>query len=290
MPQFEPYYMIARRLAKEKFDRQDLMIVTTFMTEDIERLIGPRLSDRVYHFEGIYFKSTHPQMEYSQQGARHLTKIRLASGSSKDPGSAIWQLAHECVHLITPSRGGSTVLEEGVACWYQERWVDKIPQVFPDWIKTRRSEGYFPSYDEAYALVDALMTKDPDIMKRVRRTEPVISKITADLLKQEAPWLNKAIAKKLTARFRRGRPRRRTRQASSAVSSEVSPKIEPIESIEPMPLLFDPRASEISRQAARLHIGMELIPERLARLDISFDEVYAAFAQTYGNRILSFRS
>lgn len=201
MSQFDPYRMIARRLSKDSFNRQDLLTVSTFMVEDIERLIGPRLQDKAYEFTGIYFASSHPQMEYTQKGRRHLTKIRLASGSSKDPGSALWQLAHECVHLITPF-GGSTVLEEGVACWYQERWVDKIPQVFPEWVKSRRNEGYFPSYDEAYALVDALMTKDPDVLKRLRRSEPVICKISAELLKQEAPWLNKAVARKLAARFK----------------------------------------------------------------------------------------
>src|SRR5271155_2446368 len=116
MPLFDPYQMIARRLLKTQFDRRDLTIVTDFLVEDIERLIGPRLSDQHYEFTGIYFASTHPRMEYHQDGFKHLTRIRLASGSLKDPGNALWQLAHECVHLITPASKVSTVLEEGVAC------------------------------------------------------------------------------------------------------------------------------------------------------------------------------
>ncbi len=298
MPQFDPYQMIARRLSKDSFARRDLLTVSTFMVEDIERLIGPRLSDKVYEFTGIYFASSHPQMEYRKKGFRHLTKIRLAAGSSKDPGNALWQLAHECVHLITPF-GGSTVLEEGIACWYQERWVDKIPQVFPEWVKTRRKAGYFPSYDEAYSLVDALMTTDPEVMKRLRKSEPVISKISAELLKQEAPWLNKAVARKLAARFKRGRPRRVTNQSASIstpVANAVAPsKMTLEESSEArtesgqelsQEISFDPRTSEISRQAARLHIGMELIPARLERFDIPVDDVYAAFKETYGGKIL----
>jgi hypothetical protein len=283
MPQFDPYQMIARRLSKDQFDHRDLTIVTEFLVDDIERLIGPRLTDHAYEFTGIYFASTHPRMEYREDGFKHLTRIRLASGSSKDPGSALWQLAHECVHLITPAPKGSTILEEGVACWYQERWVDKIPQVFPKWVKTRRNSGYFPSYDEAYSLVDALMTKDADIVKRLRFNEPVISKISADLLTQEAPWLNKAVAHKLAKQFKRGRPRRVRPRSTSIASSKEAHKTE---ANVPSPSIFDFRASEIGRQAARLHIGMGLISERLAKFEISEDEIYGAFAETYDSKVL----
>jgi hypothetical protein len=150
-------------------------------------------------------------------------------------------------------------------------------------MKDNRDAGYFPSYDEAYALASDLIAKDQNVIKRLRSIEPVISKISADLLKQEAPWLNKATARKLAAKFRRGRPSRSwkaTLPIQTAPAPSPNPNPEPVQ-IE-APLRFDPRASEIGRQAARLHIGMALMTDRLARLNISLDEVYAAFNQIYG--------
>jgi hypothetical protein len=66
MAPFDPYYMIARRLAKAQFEKKDLLTITTFMVEDIERLLGMSLmtepvaqlnisSEEVYAaFEQIY--------------------------------------------------------------------------------------------------------------------------------------------------------------------------------------------------------------------------------------------
>lgn len=92
MPPFDPYNMIARRLAGQQFDKTDLLTVTNFMVEDIEKLIGPRLNMFNYEFEGIYFASSHPAMQYRIRNGRHFTKIRLASRSLREPGNALWQL------------------------------------------------------------------------------------------------------------------------------------------------------------------------------------------------------
>jgi hypothetical protein len=310
LAQFDPYYLIARRLAKDQFNRNDLLTITEFMTEDIERLVGPRLTDKHYEFEGIYYASSHARMEFSEERGNHFTKIRLSAGSSKDPGGAIWQLAHECVHLITPSWVGSTVLEEGIACWYQERWVDKIPQVFPDWYKNGRSKGRFPSYDEAWDLVNKLVAPDQDVIKRLRAAQPVISKIGIKLLNQEAPWLEREVARKLASRFKRGRPGRKRKgsQATTVQPALVQPSLfhpastdseliaaaeknvlvmtPPLPPLEEAcfqrPLPFDARSSEIGRQAARLRVGMPLKLEQLAAFKISVAEVHSAFEQIYG--------
>jgi len=293
MAQFDPYYMMARRLAKEKFDRRDLTTITSFMVEDIERLLGPRLTDQAYEFTGIYFGSSHPQMEYRQDKGKHLTRIRLASGSTKDPADAIWQLAHECVHLITPHMGRTTILEEGIACWYQERWVDKIPQVFPEWIKTRRAAGHFPSYDEAYDLTCKLMSQDQNVMKRLRESQPVISKISVKLLKKEAPWLSQEQVNRLASKFERGRPSRKPINQIKATPKPMAAPMEPplqkaslplpvptVAETRPVEVIsFDPRASEIFRQAARLYAGMSLKPDKLAQFNISNEEISAAFQQ-----------
>lgn len=120
------------------------------------------------------------------------------------------QLTHECVHLLYPPETRSSDLEEGVSNWYQKKWVQKCPDLFPDWAKAddRYCVGRWSSYDDAFSMVKQMIATDGNIIKRLREREPSLSRITAKLILKEAEGIDVERAKALAKRFERTRARR----------------------------------------------------------------------------------
>ena len=139
--------------------------LTSVFINEIETLLGPR--DPKFTYVGleidetrgatpkIWFPHTgHPEYE-SGKRSRHII-IRLTESAQSNANVAIWQLAHECVHLIDPWQPEvedrqTNFLEEGLAAWYQTTIIQNIP--------------LDPPYDEAKSLVAPHM---PDLSTTIR--------------------------------------------------------------------------------------------------------------------------
>ncbi|WP_419737951.1 hypothetical protein [Ruegeria sp.] len=88
---------------------------------DIEAMLGPRdpaftvlgieFVDTCHEMPKTWFPDTHPH-------GKHVI-VHLNRSAMQDGARARWQLAHECVHLIDPAQGVASVMEEGIATWFQ---------------------------------------------------------------------------------------------------------------------------------------------------------------------------
>lgn len=162
-----------------------------------EERFGPR--DRACVVVGIAFGGDHPQVSYPQRPAKY-ARIRLSEGALRealcgDLHYAFWQLAHECVHLLSPTPGQRvSVLEEGLACWFQRDYMGGYLEydVPPQWM---------PSFIRAEALAQRLLALDAGVILAVRRAEPIIGRVDADTLVSFCPALPLDEARALADRF-----------------------------------------------------------------------------------------
>ncbi len=177
--------------------------LTSVFIAEIERQLGPR--DPNFTYVGLEFDTTpnakphiwflktgHPDHE-TDQNPTHIT-IRLTANAQTDANLAIWQLAHECVHLIDPWNTKrecrqSNYLEEGLATWYQNTIIQNIP--------------LDPVYEEAKSLVQPHMPQLAATIKHLRTEHKArISAIDApDLLLRHCPDMDTKVADRLCQRF-----------------------------------------------------------------------------------------
>ena len=177
--------------------------LTSIFVNEIETLLGPR--DPNFNYVGLEFDTTpdakphiwfphvgHPDRDRGKT-SNHII-IRLTEKAQSDANLAIWQLAHECVHLIDPwnveTEGRPTnYLEEGLATWYQTTIIQDIPLE--------------PPYDEAKSLVEPHMPQLATTIKHLRTNHNLrISAIDdPDRLLNHCPGMNPKTAEDLCRRF-----------------------------------------------------------------------------------------
>ena len=191
------------RISDDTYSLTLAQLTSVFIAE-LERLLGPR--DPNFTYVGLEFDTTpdakphiwflktdHPDHE-TDQNPTHIT-IRLTANAQTDANLAIWQLAHECVHLIDPwnaKREGrqSNYLEEGLATWYQNTIIQNIP-------------NNLPQYAEAKSLVTPHMPQLAATIKHLRTEHNLrINAIdTPDLLLRHYPDMDTKAADRLCERF-----------------------------------------------------------------------------------------
>ena len=150
--------------------------------------------DKSYSILGIEFQENGPQIWFP--GNCGNIAIQLSMSAIGNGPIACYQLAHECVHLLSPQANRSAnTLEEGLATVFSERYVEKSfgVQVKPD----------LQCYAEAAVLAQELISHDPDAIKILRAEEPVISKTTCDQIMNSFPGLEENLATRLCAPFER---------------------------------------------------------------------------------------
>ena len=165
---------------------------------DIETKFGPR--DTSFTILGIEIVETkgspHIWFPASRGDHKHVI-VRLAENTLDCETLARWQLAHECVHLLDPRNndlsGPTSVLEEGIATWYQN-------------CKEGRQFATTDSvYAEAETLVLPLMGVLPDAIRRIRQKEGIpIGDIKEGVLRKYCPQVSLDTAQCLTQQCKGG--------------------------------------------------------------------------------------
>ena len=92
----------------------------------LESLFGP--CDPRFEFGTIRLSTDEcdvPQTHFPEGLHTHgdcVVDIQISSvpWESRIIGQGLWQVAHECVHLLDPDKRGTTVLEEGLCAWFQD--------------------------------------------------------------------------------------------------------------------------------------------------------------------------
>ncbi len=133
---------------------------------------------------------------------RHII-IHLDMNCLTERKDAYRQMAHECIHLLSPTgKADANVLEEGLAVFF-EQWC--MHWCFgKGWWSNKIN---VPSYADALAKTKQLLAYDADIVKKIRERQPVISAITAEQIMEQRPDVPLELAASLTARFRTERHR-----------------------------------------------------------------------------------
>ena len=163
-----------------------------------EERFGKR--DRSYTILGVEFIDDIPQC--GDPGNCGNVVIQLGIRCLREPDRACFQLAHEAIHLLAPSGGrNANVLEEGLAAHFQSWYMaNHYPS---DWSRTGLNCSAFErqSYARAKGLVDGLLGLDPQIIRSVRELEPMLSKVTSEMITGSCPEVSKETADALTCRF-----------------------------------------------------------------------------------------
>ena len=168
------------------------------MLSAAETDFGPR--DASYTVWCVEFSRKNPSVSRRIWGANLITLILsrgvLELAKQGEFRNAYWELAHESVHLLAPPfTKGANVLEEGVACCFQRKYL-------------RGNFGFereqkMPCYASAEAKVQALLDLDADIIWKLRQAEPGFRRMTPALIMQECPAASEELAEALTNRFDR---------------------------------------------------------------------------------------
>jgi len=126
-----------------------------------------------------------------------MTRIYLSRESRTKPWKASLELAHEAIHVLSPIgfASGPTILEEGLAEWFAQRYVDRVHDM-------EFERGANPKADAVMQAVSNLLAKDQAVIKKLRTREPAISRIDEKLL-VEVAGVERSQAKFLCTDFKR---------------------------------------------------------------------------------------
>lgn len=160
--------------------------------QEVETLYGKR--DQSWALLGIEFGPGSPQLWYPR-GLKNIV-IQLASNALDDTPLACYQLAHECVHLLSPTGGNNApVFEEGVATVFSEDYVKRTFDL--------EISADLGSYSAAAALVRELLLIDPQSIFKLRSVEPAFTLITEDTFKKAGVQAPSELIQQLLMPFQR---------------------------------------------------------------------------------------
>jgi hypothetical protein len=166
------------------------------MLSEAEELYGRR--DMNWTPIGVeFFACSVPHIWFP--GNRNHVAVRLTLAAQYDLNEALWQLAHEIVHILGPVKNTNN-LEEGVATHFAlnvSHYTDKSRvALFRQKVEQTASPYHSPLQD-----CEALLQMDPGIIKKLRKQQPYLSLITAKQILDVLPSCDGALAERLASRF-----------------------------------------------------------------------------------------
>ena len=164
--------------ASDRSYEQTLMQELLSIFKEAELLFGPR--DTAYQLSVPRITDCASSRTYFFRPLR-IARIYLSRESRTKPWLASTELAHEAVHVLSPLPLGSglTILEEGLAEWFAQRYVSRIHGL-------EFERGSNAKADAVVLAVSTLLAKNEFVIKDLRTRQPVISKINEKLLVEVA--------------------------------------------------------------------------------------------------------
>jgi len=149
--------------------------------------------DKSYTILGVEFTTDdNPQVWYPQN-CNHII-IQITTTCLADMNQAVFQVAHEVIHCLSPSGGrNANVLEEGLACYFSIEYTKMNGHGIQSYGR--------PSYQEALTLVEQLLAIDKESIKKARLIQPILSLITKETLMSINSNITNELADKLTNKF-----------------------------------------------------------------------------------------
>lgn len=189
----KPLIDIAKNKAAPELDAQALALLAV-----AEDLYGPRTSG--WEFEGVHFANDAPRLwSFYETGSTvpDFVRIHVTPSVRDNPDQALYQLAHEVIHMLAPTCAPCTIIfEEGLAVKFS------LEQRFQsDWyaeaLRNRRVQG--ENYHDAWQLAEQFLLLAPDI-KQLRRLEPAFHNWTPAFLVANIPGMDPVFATALCER------------------------------------------------------------------------------------------
>jgi len=164
--------------AGDRSHEQALLEELTRIFKEAELLFGPR--DTSYQLPVPRITECASSRTYFIPPLR-LARIYLSRDAKVKPWQASLELAHEAIHLLSPVPLGSglTILEEGLAEWFAQRYAGRLHDVVFE-------RGADAKADAVMRAVSTLLAKNQSVIKNLRTRQPVISKIDEKLLVEVA--------------------------------------------------------------------------------------------------------
>ena len=157
-----------------------------------EQLYGPR--DLSWTVVGVEFGTDIPSIWFPQPGKN--VAIRLTTSALNSKETAYYELAHECIHLLSPAgRVVVPVIEEGLATVFSEDYYEEVFQ--------QKATTRMPSYAKAAALVRDLLSIAPDAILRIRSVQPAFTLITEKTFLDAGLSVPRALIDELLLPFQR---------------------------------------------------------------------------------------
>ena len=162
----------------DRAHEQTLMQELLRIFKEAELLFGPR--DTSYQLSVPRITECASSRTYIFRPLR-MTRIYLSRDTRSKPWLASLELAHEAVHVLSPAGlgKGPTILEEGLAEWFAQRYVNRVHDLSFE-------RGLNPKADAVMRAVSSLLAKNQSVIKNLRTRQPVISKIDEKLLVEVA--------------------------------------------------------------------------------------------------------
>jgi hypothetical protein len=155
----------------------------------IEERYGQR--DRAFTLLGIEFVESGPQIWFPGN-CRHVV-IQLNTAVMNDEIRALYQLSHECVHLLDPpERGLASVFEEGVATMFSAEYAQSLCPTY------RPAEA---KYDAAASLAREALRISPNAIRNLRGNGTRFSSFSKEQLELTCPGLSPQICTSLCTKF-----------------------------------------------------------------------------------------
>jgi hypothetical protein len=145
-----------------------------------QELFGPR--DSSYTILGIEFVSDNPRIWYP--GQRRDIIVQLDYSAATNMSQACYQLAHETVHLLSPTGNADSInFEEGLASHFASYYMKtRLDQPF--W------QGGVSSYRRPHDLVTPRLNEDLYCVRRLRNKQPSFPKMSRADIGGEFPSLS----------------------------------------------------------------------------------------------------
>jgi hypothetical protein len=161
-----------------------------------ETMFGER--DKSYTILGIEFSTEEQPGQWYPRGVKDIV-IQLTESSAVDEQRALFQLAHEAFHLLSPGKlGTASRLEEGFAVYFSLLYMQSIGSPLTETYIA--DPKYRAAYDDVVALLQ-LHPEAPTTLKRMRGEGITISSLTQSQFQIAFPEVPDALAARLTDNF-----------------------------------------------------------------------------------------
>ncbi|OFC63602.1 hypothetical protein [Candidatus Erwinia dacicola] len=192
-----PDHLFRVKLANGNCSFTPATYVSCFIQE-MEKRYGSR--DRSWTYVGVEFHAGRPQIWFpgsNETPPRKHIAICLSAEAFSNILLTVYQLAHECVHLLAPVvGGGAPVIEEGLATAFSE-------DILEEWYSVSNKHAWTTTqkYIDAAARVRELLALEPDAIPRLRTIQPAFNHMTAETFAMAGLNVPPALVAALLASF-----------------------------------------------------------------------------------------